>query len=96
MTKVLVAEDDSDTRDMLADILYDYGYDVIEAKNGGVAFEKACEENPDLILLDVSMPVMDGWEVLKRLRENPTTKATPVVMLTALSQTPRASFPPGD
>ena len=58
--------------------------DVIEAHNGHVALELACYEHPDIILLDVMMPIMDGFEVLKRLRENPATEAIPVVMLTAL------------
>jgi flagellar protein FlaH len=84
MTTLLVAEDHRDTRELLVDILQDSGYDVISAEGGGVALEKAVSENPDLILLDVSMPFMDGWEVLKRLRENPETKATPVVMVTAV------------
>ena len=84
MTRVLVAEDHTDVRDLLSDILYDLGFDVIEAKDGGVALERASADTPDLILLDVSMPVMDGWEVLKGLKENPSTKQIPVVMVTAL------------
>ena len=66
------------------DILYDAGYDVIEAANGSIALEKAQSEKPDLILLDVSMPVMDGWEVLKRLKENAVTMATRVAMVTRI------------
>ena len=84
MTTVLVAEDHSDTRDLLADILGDSGYEVLEAKDGCIALEKAVSENPDVILLDVSMPNMDGWEVLKRLRDTPATAATPVIMVTAM------------
>ena len=81
-----MAEDHPDARHLLADILGDAGYEVTEAKDGGLAFEKACNDNPDLILLDVSMPVMDGWEILEKPRENPGTRDTPVVMVTALRQ----------
>ena len=85
MTKALVVDDEQDIRDLLVDTLVDAGYDVIEARNGGEAFELACQEYPDIILLDVWMPVMDGFEVLKRPRETPTTEAIPVILLMALS-----------
>ncbi|MCH8206290.1 MAG: response regulator [Chloroflexi bacterium] len=84
MTTVLVADDDRDLRNLLSDILLDAGYEVTEAKDGREAFEKACSERPDVILLDVQMPFMDGFEVLRRLRENPDTRETPVVMLTVV------------
>jgi len=84
MTRILVAEDEKRIRDLLVDILFDAGYDVIEAKDGGEALEKAHQEHPDLILLDVMMPVMDGFEVLGRLREDPDTQDLPVVILTAV------------
>ena len=86
MTKVLVVDDEQDIRDLLVDTLSDAGYEVIEAKNGGSAIDKAFLELPDVILLDVWMPVMDGFEVLKKLRENPATEAIPVILLTALPQ----------
>ena len=84
MAKVLVAEDERNVRLSLVYILYDAGYDVIEAKNGAVALQMATQEQPDLILLDVMMPMMNGFEVLKRLRENSATETIPVVLLTAL------------
>lgn len=84
MTKVLVVDDEQDIREALVDILFGAGYDVIEARDGGTGLEKAHQEHPDLILLDVMMPVMDGFEVLKHLKETPTTAAIPVVMLTAM------------
>ena len=83
MARVLVVEDEEDLRNLVVDILIDAGYDVTEAEHGGVALEKAKNELPDIILLDVMMPVMDGFEVLTQLRQNPATQATPVVMLTA-------------
>ena len=84
MAKVLVADDARNVRLSLVYILFDAGYDVIEAGNGAEAVEKATQEQPDLILLDVMMPVMDGFEVLNRLRDNPATETIPVVLLTVL------------
>ena len=83
MTKILVADDEQDVRDLLTDILLDSGYEVIEAADGGAALDKATSERPDLILLDVLMPVMDGLQVLRRLRENPAMEEIPVILLTA-------------
>ena len=83
MALVLVVEDEEDLRNLVVDILIDAGYDVTEAEHGGVALEKARSEQPDIILLDVMMPVMDGFEVLTKLRQISATKATPVIMLTA-------------
>ena len=85
MTRILVVDDEEDTRDSLVDILFYAGYDVIAAEDGGAALEKASREDPDVILLDVMMPVMDGFEVLARLRQDPATGDIPVIMLTALS-----------
>jgi flagellar protein FlaH len=82
---VLVAEDEPDIRQLLVDTLADAGFDVIEAGDGGMALEKARQERPDVVLLDVMMPVMDGFEVLGKLRQDPITRRIPVVMLTALS-----------
>ena len=66
-------------------MLHDAGYDVMEAEDGGEAFELARYERPDLVLLDIMMPVMDGFEVVRRLKENPDTEGIPVVMLSAMS-----------
>ena len=84
LAKVLVADDERNVRLSLVYILFDAGYDVIEAEDGPMALEMACQERPDLILLDVVMPGMDGFRVLEKIRENPATEAIPVVMLTAL------------
>ena len=85
MAKVLIAEDDPGTRRILTKILASDGYEVIETADGGSAYLMAVSERPDLILLDVMMPVMDGFDVLRRLRKNPDTEATNVVLLTGVS-----------
>ena len=89
MAKVLVAEDERYTRDLLVDTLVYAGHEVIEAKNGGSALGLAFDEHPDLILLDVMMPVMDGFEVLRRLRgpdrETPDMAEIPVILVSGLS-----------
>ena len=84
MAKVLIADDEKNVRLSLVYILFDAGYDVIEAEDGAAALRKAVQEQPDLILLDVMMPVMSGFEVLTKLRGNPATEKIPVVLLTAL------------
>ena len=84
MTKILVADDERSVRDLLVDILTDAGYVVVEAKDGSEAYDKTCGEMPDLVVLDVAMPTMDGFDVLRKLRENPETEGLPVVMLTVL------------
>ena len=83
--KVLLAEDDRMTRLITVSALVKDGYQVVEAENGGAAYDKAITEQPDIILLDVNMPVMDGFEVLKKLRAHPSTVATPVILITSLS-----------
>ena len=84
MARVLVAEDDQCIRELLVDILFDAGYDVFQAKDGRDTLEQAAKERPDLILLDVSMPILDGFQVLNKLRDNPEIQSTIVVLLTAM------------
>ena len=84
MARVLVAEDDRYIRELLVDILFDAGHDAFQAKDGAAAFDQAARERPDLILLDVWMPVLDGFPVLEKLRDHPETQSTPVVLLTAM------------
>ena len=84
MAKILVAEDGKDIRNLPVDILDDVGYEASEAKNGADAVEQIQSSQPDLSLLDLMMPVMDGFEVLNRLRDNPETRDMPVVILSAV------------
>lgn len=85
MTKVLVVDDEKDIRDLLIDELVDSGYQVIEAENGAEALDQVHSDRPDVLLLDLMMPVMNGIQVLKILKSDPDTVDLPVVLLTAVS-----------
>ena len=86
MTKILVVEDDPDIRELLIDSLCDIGYDVMEAGDGGAGLQSALEGLPDIILLDMMMPVLDGLEVLDLLKSDPLTRFIPVIMVSARGQ----------
>ena len=83
--KILVVEDEADVALVVRVNLERAGYEVLHARNGQDGVDLADTEQPDLILLDVMMPVMDGFTTLRELQEDPTTENIPVVMLTALS-----------
>ncbi|MBN2148183.1 MAG: response regulator [Anaerolineales bacterium] len=84
--KILVVDDDVDTLRLVGLMLQRQGYQIVAANNGHQALNTAQAENPDLILLDVMMPDMDGYEVTRRLRAQPLTAGTPIIMFTAKSQ----------
>ena len=84
--KILIIDDDVDTLRLVGLMLQRQGYEVSAASNGTQGLAKALEEGPDLILLDVMMPDMDGYEVARRLRKNPVTLTVPILMFTAKSQ----------
>jgi two-component system cell cycle response regulator DivK len=79
---VLVVDDFADNREMYSEYLSFSGYEVIEAKNGKEAIEAACKRLPDIIIMDLSLPVMDGWEATRRLKADDRTRRIPVVALT--------------
>ena len=83
MPKVLLVEDNEMNRDMLSRRLTRNGYDVLIAVNGQEGVEMAGSEKPDLILMDMSLPVLDGWEATRRLKADPATASIPVIALTA-------------
>jgi DNA-binding response OmpR family regulator len=83
---VLVADDDQDILNLVALRLEREGYDVLRAADGERAVEEALERSPDLALIDVSMPRLDGYQVTARLRENPGTRRMPIILLTARAQ----------
>jgi CheY-like chemotaxis protein/MinD-like ATPase involved in chromosome partitioning or flagellar assembly len=84
--KILIVDDDLDTLRLVGLMLQRQGYQISAATNGQQGLDKAFEEDPDLILLDVMMPDMDGYEVTRRLRQNPSTADTPILMFTAKTQ----------
>jgi CheY-like chemotaxis protein/MinD-like ATPase involved in chromosome partitioning or flagellar assembly len=84
--KILIIDDDLDTLRLVGLMLQRQGYQISAATNGQHGLDKAFDENPDLILLDIMMPDMDGYEVTRRLRSNPSTMETPILMFTAKTQ----------
>ena len=82
-TKILIVDDEVDTVELLKKRLRFEGYDTLEAHNGDECLRHATDGNPDLIILDVMMPRMDGYEVCRKLKANKATAAIPVLMLTA-------------
>ena len=86
MLKVLVAEDERDILELIKFTLQFGGYDVIPTSNGADALEKTFIEEPDLILLDVRMPQMSGYEVCSRVKTDPRTENIPVIFLSAKGQ----------
>lgn len=80
--KILVVDDEQNIVDLLTIVLKGEGYDVLAANNGVEALKKAQKELPDLVILDVNMPQLDGWNVLSSLRASESTRAVPVLMCT--------------
>jgi two-component system cell cycle response regulator DivK len=83
VAKILVVEDNEMNRDMLARRLERRGYQVVIAVDGGQGLALAESERPDLILMDMSLPVLDGWEATRRLKAGPETSDIPIIALTA-------------
>ncbi|MDP2329216.1 MAG: response regulator [Reyranella sp.] len=81
--KILVVEDTEDNRQILRDLLGMAGYTLFEARDGAEGVAKAAEHRPDLILMDIQMPVMDGYEATRRIKANPDLKAIPIVAVTS-------------
>ncbi len=81
--KILVVDDNQDSRELVVKVLKNRGYQIIEAVDGEDALEKAFSERPDLILMDISIPKIDGYEVTRRLKSREDFKKTAVVALTA-------------
>ncbi len=81
--KILVVDDNQDSRELVVKVLKNKGYEIIEATDGEEAIEKAVGEKPDLILLDISIPKLNGYEVTRRLKSREEFKEVPIVALTA-------------
>ncbi len=83
MTKILLVEDNEMNRDMLARRLQKRGYEMLLAVDGLLAVEMTQKERPDLVLMDMSLPGLDGWEASRRLKSDPATAGIPIIALTA-------------
>ena len=83
MTKVLVAEDNPVNRELLRELLENRGYAVVEACDGQEALRMVDETQPDILLLDIGMPVLDGYAVARKIRENPRLTPLPILAITA-------------
>ncbi|MCD1644507.1 response regulator [Aurantimonas coralicida] len=83
MVKILLVEDNDMNRDMLSRRLQRKGYDVVVAIDGEAGVEASATAHPDLILMDMSLPIIDGWEATRRIRAEPSTAAIPIIALTA-------------
>ena len=83
MAKILIVEDNELNRDMLSRRLMRKGFEIVMAEDGQKGVEMSVSENPDLILMDLSLPVMDGWEATSTIKNFEETKEIPIIVLTA-------------
>ena len=83
MSKILLVEDNEMNRDMLTRRLERKGFEVVIAIDGQAGVDMASSSNPDIILMDLSLPVMDGWEATRKIKADPATQSIPVIALTA-------------
>ncbi len=83
MKKILLVEDNEENRDALSRRLMRRGYEIVMAFDGAQGVQMALSEAPDLILLDMNLPVLDGWEAARKLRANDRTRTIPIIALTA-------------
>lgn len=83
MAKILLVEDNEMNRDMLSRRLIRAGFEVVMAVNGQEGIDMASSEKPDVILMDMSLPVLDGWDATRQLKANAATQKIPVIALTA-------------
>ena len=80
---ILVVEDQMDNRQILRDLLCNAGYQLVEAENGEEALVALSKQRPDLILMDIQLPVMDGYETTRRIRANPDLQTIPIIAVTS-------------
>jgi two-component system cell cycle response regulator DivK len=84
MTKsILVVEDQEDNRQILRDLLASADYEMVEAENGQQALDAVAKKKPDLILMDIQLPIMDGYEATRRIKANPEWTAIPIIVVTS-------------
>jgi two-component system, cell cycle response regulator DivK len=83
MAKLLLVEDNPENRDMLSRRLLRRGFELVYAGDGAEAVSLTKEQKPDLVLMDLSLPIMDGWEATRQIKADPSTSAIPIIALTA-------------
>jgi len=84
MTKrILVVEDQEDNRQIVRDLLMKHDYEIVEAENGEDALGAVAKQRPDLILMDIQLPIMDGYEATRRLKANPALRSIPIIAVTS-------------
>ncbi len=83
MAKILIVEDNEMNRDMLSRRLQRKGFEIVMAEDGQQGVDMSKSENPDVILMDLGLPVMDGWQATSSIKEDETTKDIPIIVLTA-------------
>ena len=83
MSKILLVEDNEMNRDMLSRRLDRKGFEVVIAVDGQAGVDMASSSNPDIILMDLSLPIIDGWEATRQIKSNPDTQSIPIIALTA-------------
>jgi len=81
--RILVVEDQEDNRQILRDLLGSTGYEMVEAENGEDALTVAAAEQPDLILMDIQLPILDGYEATRRIKANPALATIPIIAITS-------------
>ena len=81
--RILVVEDHEDNRQILRDLLASAGYEMIEAENGEAGVAAATAQVPDLILMDIQLPILDGYEATRRIKADPSLKAIPIIVVTS-------------
>jgi two-component system, cell cycle response regulator DivK len=81
--RILVVEDQEDNRRILRDLLANSGYDMIEAGDGQAALAAAARDRPDLILMDIQLPLLDGYEATRRIKADPTLQHIPIIVVTS-------------
>ena len=81
--RILVVEDQEDNRQILRDLLANAGYDMIEAEDGQQAIVAATEHRPDLILMDIQLPMLDGYEATRRIKADPALNTIPIIVVTS-------------
>jgi two-component system cell cycle response regulator DivK len=81
--RILVVEDHADNRKILRDLLTNAGFEIVEAENGQKGLAAAAAQPPDLVLMDIQLPVMDGYEATRRIKADPRLKGIPVIVITS-------------